>query len=326
MRPLGHGLVGLATLTAVTAALAIGVAGPTRATRHHTAVFGRAGQGLDVRSDVKIRGIVVGGVDKVTLRPDGKVQVGLHVDQPIPAASTATIEPVSIFGPKDLVLDTGTGDAPFLPDGKPVTATHDPLEPADLAQPAYDLTKAISPQDLATTLHAFAQGLDGPALHRALTNTSKLVDTFHGDLPYLRSLAQDVPLAADVLGARGDTITGAVDDFNKLNPALNRRPDNVSRLLTEAGRLADTTATGLHDHGGNLAHIIDSGGQAVAALNSRSSDIPILIDGLTHLFGGLNGIIRAPGPHGSLLAQTLAPFSINPCDLFIDFPLCTGKW
>ena len=325
MRPLGHGIVGLAALTAAGIALAVGVAAPHHATHHHIAVFGRAGQGLDTRSDVKIRGIVVGGIDTVTLRPDGKVQVSLHVDQPIPSKSTASIEPVSIFGPKDLVLDTGAGDGPFLSDDGPITVTHDPLEPADLAQPAYDLTSAISPQDLATTLHTFAQGLDGPALNRALTNSSQLVDTFHGNLPYLRTLTQDIPLIADVLGTRGDTITGAVGDFNKLNPALNRRPDNVSRLLDETGRLADTTASALHDHGDNLAHIIDRGGQAVAALSSRSTDLPILIDGLTKLFGGLNGIIRAPGPQGSLLAQTLAPFSVNPCDLFIDIPLCTGK-
>lgn len=326
MRPLGHGIVGLAALTAAGTALAVGVAAPHHATHNHTAVFGHAGQGLDTRSDVKIRGIVVGGIDKVTLRPDGKVQVSLHVDQPVPSSTNASIEPVSIFGPKDLVLDTGTGDGPALHDGAPITATRDPIEPADLAQPAYALTSAIAPQDLATTLHTFAQGLDGPALNRALTSSSQLVDTFQGNLPYLRALTQDIPLIADVLGTRGDTITGAVGDFNQLNPALNRRPDNVSSLLDETAHLADTTANALHDHGDNLAHIIDRGGQAVAALNSRSPDIPILIDGLTNLFGGLNGIIRAPGRHGSLLAQTLAPFSVNPCDLFIDIPLCTGEW
>ncbi|MBO2455708.1 MCE family protein [Actinomadura barringtoniae] len=324
MRALGHGIVGLATLTAVGTALAVGVAAPHHATHHHTAVFGRAGQGLDTHSDVKIRGIVVGGIDKVTLRPDGRVQVALHVDQPIPASSTATIEPVSIFGPKDLVLDTGTSGA-FLADDEPIVTTHDPVEPADLAQPAYDLTSAVSPQDLATTLHTFAQGLDGPALHRTLGNTAQLVDAFHDDLPYINGLTQDVPLLADVLGTRSDTITSAVRDFNKLNPALNGRPDNVSRLLDETGRLADTTATALHDHGDDVAHIIDRGGQAVAALSARSYDIPTLIDGLAKLFSGLNDIIRAPGPNGSLLAQTNAPFSINPCDLFIDIPLCTGS-
>src|SRR5690606_13473461 len=105
--------------------------------------------------------------------PDGRVRVRFRIDDRdvrITRDAVASIEPVSVFGPKDLAVDLGATaeKGPFLEEGGTVARTEDPEEPADAAWPAYRLTGALDPQDLSALLHTFSEGLrgQGPALRR----------------------------------------------------------------------------------------------------------------------------------------------------------------
>ncbi|WP_241683747.1 MlaD family protein [Actinomadura sp. J1-007] len=125
------GVVGAGVIAAAATFVAVGSTPSHAGSTYYTASFGRAGQGLDPgKSDVKIRGITVGGIDTVKLRRDGRVSVRMRVDKGvrIPATTSATIEPVSVFGPKDMALDLGPGElhGPYLPDGGTVAKTKDP--------------------------------------------------------------------------------------------------------------------------------------------------------------------------------------------------------
>ncbi|XVQ09130.1 MlaD family protein [Spirillospora sp. CA-255316] len=60
-------------------------------------------------TDVKVRGVTVGKVESVALAPDGRVRVRLRVERDVrvPRGAQARIDPVSIFGPKEISLDLG---------------------------------------------------------------------------------------------------------------------------------------------------------------------------------------------------------------------------
>ncbi|MFD0684756.1 MCE family protein [Actinomadura fibrosa] len=318
---IAYALAGLAAIALAVAAVAVTASPDEGRVRRYRAVFARAGQGLDPgRSDVKVRGIAVGTVEAVRLRPDGRAAVALRVDDAIavPATTRVLVEPVSVFGPKDLVLELGAG--PALPDGGEIVRTADPREPADAARPAYDLARAIAPEDVAALLRALAGGLrgQGPALRRTVEDGARLVDAVHARRDEIERLILDLTGVSRTLGDRGGVLAGAAEDFDLLAPSLHDRPDHVSRLLDAAGELADRTSGTLVRHGDDLGRVIDGGAAAAAAVAPRARHLGMLLSALNRLFLGLGGIIRVPGPEGTLLAAGTGTLPLDLCAVFID--------
>lgn len=320
----GFGAAGLAVLAAATALVVTGSTQSHEGSTYYVADFGRAGQGLDTKSDVKIRGIAVGGIDSVRLRADGRVAVRLRLDAGyrLPTTAAARIEPVSVFGPKDLTLDLGAGEGrgPYLPDGGEIDETSDPEDLSDVAWPAYRLTKAIDPQDVSTLLHTFSQGLQGqgPALRRTIDNGALLIDMAHGNRAVLRRMLGDVGALSETFENRGDTIVGLVGDANDLTPVLTDRPDRTAQLLDGTAQLAHRVGDTLDRNGAQIAKMVDGGGRLVTVLYQQQHNIPLLIDGINGFFGGIATVIRVPGPENSLLAQAVNFLPVDICNIIVD--------
>ncbi|MFB4306477.1 MlaD family protein [Actinomadura sp. GTD37] len=319
------GLVGAGVIAAAAVLVAIGSTPSHGGSTYFDATFGRAGQGLDPgKSEVKVRGIAVGTVDDLALDDQGRVKVRFRIDKGVRIADTtiATVEPVSVFGPKDLNLDLGAHElsGPYLKDGGTVAKTNDPQDLSDTAWPAYKLTKAINPDDVATLLHTFGAGLSGqgPALRRTVDNAAIVVDATYKDRAAINGLLNDINGLSGTLGSRGDTITGLVGDFNRLSETITARPDKVSQLLDESSRLGDTLGTNLQRHGGSLAKIIDNGGKVVTVFDRQRRNIPVLLDSLNGFFNLLAQIIRIPGPEGTLIAQARDDLPLDICQILID--------
>ncbi|WP_019629517.1 MCE family protein [Actinomadura atramentaria] len=321
----GFALLGAGVLAAAAAGVALGASPSYAGSTYLTATFARAGQGLDPgKSDVKIRGIAVGTVAGVSLGRDGRVTVRMRLDKGVRVARTATagIEPVSVFGPKDLTLDLGSGETtgPYLPDGGRIGRTTDPEEISDTAWPTYRLTAALDPDEVATIVHTFSAGLsgEGPALRRTVGNLATVVDATHQDRNVLRGLIDDVTGLSGTLATRGGTLTGAVADANKVAPVVYTRPDKVSALLDEAGKTAGTVSGTLDRQGGHLGHVVDSAAGVAATVNAQRGNIPTMIDGLNGFFNLLADIIRTKGPQGTELAQARDTLSLDLCRTLVD--------
>jgi phospholipid/cholesterol/gamma-HCH transport system substrate-binding protein len=319
------GLVGMAVIAAAATLVALGSTQDHGGSTYFDASFGRAGQGLDPgKSDVKIRGITVGTVDTLALERDGRVKVRLRLDEGyrVPKSTTARIEPVSVFGPKDVLLDLGQGEltGPYLADGARITQTQDPQDLSETAWPAYRLTQAINPDELTTILHAFSSGLSGqgPALRRTLINGSTVIDATHANRAVIQSLISDINGLSGTLGPRGEAINGTIRDLNRIAPVITERPDKVSQLLDQGGKLADTVGGTLERQGGNIGSIIDGAGGAVAVTAQERRNIPVLLDSLNGFFSLLAQIIRIPGPENTLIAQAKATLPLDICKTIID--------
>ncbi|GLZ13073.1 hypothetical protein Acsp04_33080 [Actinomadura sp. NBRC 104425] len=324
------GLLGTGVLAAAALAAAAGAREDTSGSTYYTASFGRAGQGLDPgRSDVKIRGITVGTVDRVTLERDGRVTVRLRLDAGVrvPTTAGARIEPVSVFGPKDLALDLGRGEGrgPYLADGGRITRTEDPRELSETAWPAYRLTQAINPDEVTAILRTFGAGLsgEGPALRRTIDNGAKVIDAAHANRAVIRRLIGDLDGLSGELADRGDTVTALSRDFNRLSPALTGRPDKVSQLLDQSAELAAKVGTSLEGHGANLGKVVDGAGDTASVLASGRRNMPVMLDDLSGFFAMLSQVIRVQGPQGTMLGQIADTLPLDLCQTFVD--LCPTR-
>lgn len=319
------GLVGAGVLAASATLVALGSTPSHAGSTYYNATFSRSGQGLDPgKSDVKIRGIAVGTVDSLKLDRDGRVTVRLRVDKgvKVPTTTTATIEPVSVFGPKDLVLALGQGEltGPYLPDGGTVAKTQDPQELSDTAWPAYKLTKAINADEVAAILNTFGAGLSGqgPALRRTIDNGSKIVDATYRDRAALQALLHNINGLSGTFADRGDTLGGLAGDFTTLSGTVSRNPDKISQLLDRSGELGTRLGTTLQGHGANLGDILDGAGDLAAVMNGQRRNIPVLLDSLNGFFTLLARIIRIPGPENTLIAQAKNALPLDFCQIIID--------
>jgi phospholipid/cholesterol/gamma-HCH transport system substrate-binding protein len=318
------GAVGAAVIGAV-ALVTFAAAVPSHpGATYYTAAFDRAGQGMDRRSDVKVRGVTVGGIQRVTLDAKGRAVVRFRVDRGVrlPAGTSARIDPVSVFGPKDLVLDLGAGEGtgPYLRDGGVIAKTTDPQELSDVAGPAYRLAAAIDPQDVATVLHSLSAGLEGQGqpLRRVVGNGARLVDLAYGDRTQIQLLLQDLERLSGTFGNRGDTLVALTGDFNKLSPALADRPDEVKRLLDGAALLASRTGNTLDKHGAAIGRFIDGSAGVVSTVYAQLRDVPILLDALNGFFGGIAQVINFSGPDGTLIAREDNFIKSDACALLVD--------
>jgi phospholipid/cholesterol/gamma-HCH transport system substrate-binding protein len=324
------GLVGAGVIAAAAAFVAIGSTPDHSGSTYYNATFSRAGQGLDPsKSEVKVRGISVGTVDRLDLDDQGRVKVRLRVDKGVKVADTAvaTVEPVSVFGPKDISLDLGAHElsGPYLKDGGTIAKTQDPEDLSDTAWPAYELTKAINPDDVAAILHTFGSGLSGQgqALRRTIDNGAIVVNATHRDRAAINALLNDINGLSGTLASRGDTLAAFTGDFNRLSQVISERPDKVSQLLDESSKLGDTLGRNLQQHGRNLGNIIDNGGDVVSVFDNQRRNIPVLLDSLNGFFNLLAQIIRIPGPEGTVIAQARDDLPLDICQIFID--ACTTK-
>ena len=319
------GLVGAGVIAAAATFVAVGSTPSHEGSTYYNASFDRAGQGLDPgKSEVKVRGISVGTVEEIELEDGGRVKIRFRVDEGVQVADTtvASIEPVSVFGPKDLALDLGAHElsGPYLEDGGTVTRTQNPEELSDTAWPAYELTKAVNPDEVATILHTFGTGLSGqgPALRRTIDNGSKVVDATYQDRAALNALLDNINGLSGTLAPRGDTINRIVRDANGLSQVITEKPDKIEQLLAQSGELGNKVGNTLQGHGASLGSIIDNGGDAVDVVNDQRRNLPVLMDGLIGFFGLLSRIIRVPGPENRLIAQARATLPLDLCKIFTD--------
>ncbi|MFC6882075.1 MULTISPECIES: MCE family protein [Actinomadura] len=322
-----HAAFGIAVMVLAAVVVAVASAPPGGRAHRFRATFRTAGQGLDPgRSDVKVRGVTVGRVESARLLPDGRVAVGMRVERGVrvTAGTVAAIEPVSVFGPKDLTLEPGPPGR-VLPDGATIARTVDPREATGIAGPAYELSRAVAPEDVETLLRTLGSGLDGqgPALRRTVVNGSAVLDAFHARRAELRALVSDLTGLSGTFAGRGGTVTGIAGDLNRLGPAVHGRPDRLGRLLDETAGLAERVGGTLARKGGAIGETIDGLGRVAEVMGRRQGDIPVLLNVLDQFFSGLGGVVHVPGPEGSILARGIGIMSVDLCEIFVD--LCTWR-
>lgn len=237
-------LIVLAVAGAFTAAYSRGTFRDTVVVR---AVIDDAGGSLTSRADVKARGVIVGHTKGVELTDQGVV-VELELDstkaQGIPANAKARILPATVFGTSyvDLVIPKGER-AEALQAGQVVAQdmTSETLELQTTLDSANRVITAVKPAELAATLGAISQALEGRGdeLGASMVQLEGLLSRVNPEMPLIR---ENIRLLADNLenvDRAAPDLFAAVDDGLVTSRTIVAKRADITTLLTGSAALVD---------------------------------------------------------------------------------------
>lgn len=188
-----------------------------------TVTGAKSGLSLPSNADVKLHGMIVGELRDSAVE-NGKIKLTLGMDpeliDKIPAGVSARIVPKTLFGEKFIDLippEYAVGGS--LKDGDVITNATVPVEFEKFFNDIYPLLQAVPPEQLATTLAALANTLDGRG--------ESLGDTLVTANTYLKKITPET-----------ETAVADVTALGKVSDAYGTQLDEVGRLLRNSSELS----------------------------------------------------------------------------------------
>jgi phospholipid/cholesterol/gamma-HCH transport system substrate-binding protein len=266
--------------------------------------FPRAGEGLHAGSAVVFRGVQVGRVSTVGLyQNEAKVNVLIEPSFKVPAASTATIQPVNLFGAEQVSISSphGNSDAgPYLSPGATFAHARSSDELGDLFAAATPLLNKINTNELSTVLGELAQASqgEGPKIAAGIDAGTQLAGLLD------RTLNAQI-LALDSFARFTNAIAPAAADLNNLNtqinaglPGFNAEEADYQNLINTLVPFSDRLASLLATYHPDIATILTSGDNVSRVLLAQQDTIGQVINGAYHYFQkiaeGTSGLNKLP--------------------------------
>lgn len=294
-----------------------------------SAVFPTSSQGLftDGASDVKVRGLNVGSVSAIELLDDGRARITLKLDEGvrIPDTAVASIEPLSIFGPKFVRIDPGANErsGPYLEPDDEITETRTSVELTQTLDNAARLLANVNAGEVASILDAVAESVDGmgPEIGSSIDATAELVGIGAAHTSDIERFLLDVASLTGVLAEHRDDIVSTVDDLNVLLPALGSDPARIDDLLDVTTRISTTFTGLLEENQVDIDTVIRTLSTFVNGVYEESEDIPEILDLVGTFFGRLADVIRMPTAQGKEMAALRGFIALDLC---LIFNICLG--
>lgn len=243
------------------------------------------GMQLLPQSDVKIRGIIVGSVRKISTyvvpgqngseETRARLQLALNPGKTklIPRGVTALLLPKTLFGERYVALQIPDGLSPDeqkpIQAGDTITEAQSSIELGQVLQDLYPLLLALHPEDLRATLTAMATALSGRG--------KELGDNLAAFNAYLEKFNPAVPQLADDLSKLGQValtyndaapdLLGLLDNLQTPNTTLINHAKDLDNLLTKATSTTD-----------DLNSFLTNNADALIQVASGSRDILALFD------------------------------------------------
>lgn len=200
------------------------------------AELGRAGSGVRVGTDVKVRGVRIGEVAELIYEDSvAKVRLTLEPEPRIPAAEELDlfVTPKTLLGEKQIDIqfpDQVFGQEPFLEPGDTLVASRQPTEITEAIDALEPFLAAVDPQDLATIVDTLGdQRGEGEVIAGNIELGQELFE-------FGERTADDTFDRFRAFTDVTDALTLAVPDLTRLNTEL----PEATAILTE--RQADIRA------------------------------------------------------------------------------------
>jgi phospholipid/cholesterol/gamma-HCH transport system substrate-binding protein len=259
----------------------------------------RAGSQLSERSDVKVRGLIVGQVQSISTEgaaagATAQLQLDPAMVDMIPAGVSARLLPKTLFGETyvDLVLPEGVNPVGGV--ATPIAAgdviPEDRSETARELETALDgllpLLQAVEPQDLATTLGTLSLALEGRGadLGDTLVRFQELTSGFEPAIPDLQAdITELADFSANLADAAPDLLD-ALEDFAFTARTVVEQRENLRALFTGVTTASDDLRAFLDQNRENLVGLAAASRPTLESLARYSPEFPCL-------FGQLAGLI-----------------------------------
>jgi phospholipid/cholesterol/gamma-HCH transport system substrate-binding protein len=251
VRSYARPLAGLATVLVVLAIVAVSLGlfrGDFTTTVPVTVVSPRAGLVMNPEAKVKMRGVEVGRVDSIEVRPNGDAVLHLGI-QPsqldlIPHNVFVDIASTTVFGAKFVELIPAEGaDASkdHLQANQVLQGKHVTVEVNTVFQQLTSLLSTIDPAKLNETLGAIASAVNGRG-HKIGQMLSDLDSFLAKQEPALPALSRDLaalPVVSNAYADAAQDLVNTADNTIKLSKSLVDEQQNLDAFLISSIGLSD---------------------------------------------------------------------------------------
>ncbi len=288
----------------------------TGATDEYSAVFTDASR-LEAGDSVRIAGIRVGTVKKVSLQADRKVLVEFDADRStkLTDGTKAAIRYLNLVGDRYLELVDTPGSARILPVGAQI--------PADRTAPALDLDlllgglkpviQGLNPQDvnaLTTSLVQILQG-QGGTIESLFSKTSSFSNSLADNNQVIEQLIDELRTVLDTLSKDGDEFSGAIDRLERLIKGLSSDRDPIGTAIESLDNGTSSLADLLGRARPPLAGTIDQLNQLAPILDNDKDRLDATIQRLPEIYRKLARV----GSYGAFFPYYICAVTFRASDL-----------
>lgn len=278
------GAIGLALVLAIGLLMLRAAGGAYGDDYQLTAVADRAGFGLDTASTVKVRGVTVGSVESVNLQDDGTVLITMNIRKEVKVAESteASIEPLSVFGPKfvDLRQGAGEADGPYLDDGARIANTVAPSEIIETLDQVSTLLSVVDENKVASILTELSRSVDGlgPEIGQSLDNASEIAAILRDNRDEIDALLADANLIGDTFRDRGDEIVNIAENSTDLLDTVIANEDEFADILRSVSHLSTDLAGVVNDSSADLDAVVSSLDRVSLVLFNQLAQVPDFVE------------------------------------------------
>jgi virulence factor Mce-like protein len=252
-----------------------------------TAELGRAGSGVSQGTDVKVRGVNVGKVDRVryedgvayadlTLYPEPRLPAAEHLD--------LVVTQKTLLGEKQLELsfpDEAFDREPFLADGDRLVASREPTELSQVLDRFEPFLAAIDERDLATIVDVLgSQRGEGELIAQNLESGQQLAEfagrTADDSLARLRDLAD----VAEALEQAAPDMTRLNRTLPEATALLVERQQDIRTNLEAVSRFARTLDRYVQVDGPVISRFLRTSQPVGDVLERQQDEIGSLVEGI----------------------------------------------
>lgn len=239
----------------------------------YSAVFTNV-SGLREQNFVRIAGVEVGKVRKITVQDDATVRVDFTADESVvlTEGSRAAVRFDDLFGGRFVSLEEGAGGVKRLSPGEtiPQNRTESALDLDALIGGLRPLFRSLNPDQVNTLsgqLIELLQG-QGATVSSVLTQAAVLTNSLADRDRMFGQLITNLNVTLGSLGDQSDQVAKAVDSLSELAAGLNARKNDIAKGLKGTDRFFSAVGEVLEKARGPLKTIVDQGdrvGEIIAA-------------------------------------------------------------
>lgn len=284
----------------------------------------RAGMQLLPRSDVKVRGLIVGEVRGIHATSDGAVlDLALDPDKAklIPNNATARLLPKTLFGEKyvDLILPAQRGTA--IRSGAVIQQDRSAatVEVDQVLDHLLPLLQAVKPEKLNATLNALATALQGRGdqLGRNLELADRLLKKINPQLPTIVYDLKALGDVSDIYNEAAPDLLQTLRNLNVTNQTIIDKRVAIERLIPAVTTTGDKTTRFVGNNGNKIIGFNIANRSALALIARYSPSLPCIMEGVVALLPRAEEAGGGKGVTYNLTIEIVKPRPAykNPLDL-----------